>query len=614
MDSDKQASYCSLIKMAQTITSSLSDEKILQIILQETISVLPSADAGFFYLYSDEQQKLFLRAHAGFSQGYDEQHTIFLEVGEGISGKTFALGQGRILNGREKVIQESADMQPDHMNNYLHLTAHQDFPRDVISTVLKAQGQILGVLTIDNFNAETDFDEDDLELLQAAADHAAVVIVQVQLLQREQKHLQELEQLTQQLHVQHSALEQTLSIHNQLLNIALQNQGFDQVISFLSWSIGCPLVIYNLYLDILAASRQGEDKELPERLMESSSMKALLCDWQKQIIPLPESGEILYLVPLSGGNKLLGFIALWLQDREQLSQLESVVLNYGAMLLSLECLKQDAVLETSQKLKGEFIQGILRGNLDNSLVQQSRQLGFDDEDYFCVLLVKRSANDSKSGFIQELSNSQLMHSIIDLLQLMKIKSMVNRDKEFYCLLLAFDSQAVKNVADSLYKLTERLLQMQPQLQISVGRLYQGLQQVRISYRESKQCQILSDKYALRSRLINYEALGFLRLVLNSGDNEINAYIKDVLLPVMEHDHKKGSSLFKTLLFYVRCNKSLNAVAEEMHVHNNTVYSRIKRIEDLLKVDFDDTQQWINIQVACTVYELIEPKLEDLLRS
>ncbi|MEG1661518.1 MAG: helix-turn-helix domain-containing protein, partial [Clostridiales bacterium] len=317
---------------------------------------------------------------------------------------------------------------------------------------------------------------------------------------------------------------------------------------------------------------------------------------------------------LSGGNKLLGFIALWLQDREQLSQLESVVLNYGAMLLSLECLKQDAVLETSQKLKGEFIQGILRGNLDNSLVQQSRQLGFDDEDYFCVLLVKRSANDSKSGFIQELSNSQLMHSIIDLLQLMKIKSMVNRDKEFYCLLLAFDSQAVKNVADSLYKLTERLLQMQPQLQISVGRLYQGLQQVRISYRESKQCQILSDKYALRSRLINYEALGFLRLVLNSGDNEINAYIKDVLLPVMEHDHKKGSSLFKTLLFYVRCNKSLNAVAEEMHVHNNTVYSRIKRIEDLLKVDFDDTQQWINIQVACTVYELIEPKLEDLLRS
>ncbi len=559
---DKNDSYRSLIRMAQTITSSLNDKKILQIILQETISVLPSANAGFFYLYDEQSQMLHLRARSGFLQEYCEEDDIFLALGEGISGKTFMQGDSLILNGIQQVTACSSDMRSCNMDNYLMLTANHAFPRGVISTVLKAQGKVLGVMTIDNFFSERDFNEDDLELLQAAADHAAAAIVQARLLQREQKHLQDLEEVSRQLQKEHALLEQTVSIHNQLLNIAVQNEGFDQVVSFLSWSIGLPIIIYNLFLNPVAVSRTAENKQLPERIIEKSGMRALLCDWQPQQLPLPESGEQLQLLPITGANKLLGFLALWLKEGKVLSQLENIVLNYGAMLLALEWLKQNAIVETSQKLRGEFLQGVLWGNLDTGLMQQSRQLGFAAEDFYCVLLLQPGLSVGANSYMQELQSSCLLHQVTEQLDSLKLKGIVTEEKEYYCLLLSFPPQTVAAAANSLHKLAERLLQIHPSFRVAAGRTYQSLTHVRNSYREAHQCLVLTDKYSLKSRVVYYEQLGFLRLVLNSNEDEVNAYIKDMLLPIIEYDRKKSTDLFETLLNYVHCNKSLGVVAKK----------------------------------------------------
>ncbi|MEG1501407.1 MAG: GAF domain-containing protein, partial [Clostridiales bacterium] len=468
-DNIREGSYRSLLNMARTITSSLNDEKILHIILQETISVLPGADTGFLYLYDEEKNRLFLKARIGFRHEYHEYDNVNLKVGEAISGKTFQYGQSLILNGVEKVINYSSDMTDENMNNYLQLTSQQDFPRAVISTVLKAQSKILGVLTIDNFSSPIDFTEEDLQLLQAAADHAAVVISQAQLLRREKQYLKKMELMNQKLYKEHSLLEKTLNIHNQLISIALEGKGFGRIVGFLAKMIACPVTVFDLYLKPMAVSDNAQDKALPDNLLSCEEMKKLLYTQEKQRIFLEDPLESIHLLPVIGANKILGILGVWVAEDQQLSDLDNVVLNYTTMIIAMEWIKQDAILETSQKLKGEFMQGVLWGNLDRGLLEHSKQLGLDMEDFFAVILFSIVEDQAEQNLsIGNYQNKQILHSIINLLEKQHLKGIVNAEKDYLCLLLSTKDNKQNNANKDIDLLCQKLRQIYPLMRIGIG--------------------------------------------------------------------------------------------------------------------------------------------------
>jgi hypothetical protein len=109
------------------------------------------------------------------------------------------------------------------------------------------------VLTVDNFYSSGEFTSEDLELLQAAADHISVVINQAQLMKKEKEYRRQLEKVHLDLKNKHMLLEQTLKIHKKLTNIVLKDKGFEEIIKLLSDMIGYPTVVYNLFLKVVAA-------------------------------------------------------------------------------------------------------------------------------------------------------------------------------------------------------------------------------------------------------------------------------------------------------------------------------------------------------------------------
>src|SRR5699024_4705407 len=95
----------------------------------------------------------------------------------------------------------------------------------------------------------------------------------------------------------------------------------------------------------------------------------------------------------------------------------------------------------------------------------------------------------------------------------------------------------------------------------------------------------------------YGDIGLDRLFLHHSSQEIDQFIDDTFSrfsPNNTHDKE----LEKTLMTYVDLNHSASRTAKALHIHINTFYQRLNKIEDLLELDLNNSEDVLKIQLAC----------------
>lgn len=86
----------------------------------------------------------------------------------------------------------------------------------------------------------------------------------------------------------------------------------------------------------------------------------------------------------------------------------------------------------------------------------------------------------------------------------------------------------------------------------------------------------------RTDIVRFRDMGFYKLLYSiPEDNLMLDYYHEVMDPLLEHDRKHGSSYKETLFRYLLHDGSLQAVADDMYTHRNTVNYRMGRIRELL---------------------------------
>lgn len=67
-------------------------------------------------------------------------------------------------------------------------------------------------------------------------------------------------------------------------------------------------------------------------------------------------------------------------------------------------------------------------------------------------------------------------------------------------------------------------------------------------------------------------------------------------------HKRGGDLERTLLAYIASDRSASKAADKLHIHINTLYQRVKKIEDILGLSFGNQEHMLRMQLACYLRE------------
>lgn len=145
--------------------------------------------------------------------------------------------------------------------------------------------------------------------------------------------------------------------------------------------------------------------------------------------------------------------------------------------------------------------------------------------------------------------------------------------------------------------------------IGIGDMVEGLEHIDQSYYSAVAAARKSraDDVPLRA----FRDMGIHQLLLTVRDDEfIRRFIQKQLGALIEYDRLHESELLETLRKYLLYNYSVNHVAEEMHLHRNTVNKRILLIKSLLQGNTFQGEDRICLETAMICLDFYNKENKD----
>jgi sugar diacid utilization regulator len=288
-------------------------------------------------------------------------------------------------------------------------------------------------------------------------------------------------------------------------------------------------------------------------------------------------------------------------------------LEHACTVISLELVKEQAIFDAQEKINGELIDVLFAGKMDGTILQKTKQMDFDPMGDYLAIMIR----------LDELDNPHKRNSILrHLVQLANrvflknsLKGIAVRNHDQIVVLLTFQQKVSPTYAH--HQVKELVSKFQQEIQIKnwgttvsigIGRIHSSLLKVTKSMQEAAKCLQFLHSYGGENQVISYKDLGVQRLLLQNTEDELIDFINEILGPLFEYDQSRKGELLPTLFAYLERNQNAKEAAESIHVHTNTLMYRLKRIEEILSTDLSDSQQFLNIHLAVSLYPFLKDKL------
>ncbi|WP_057914169.1 PucR family transcriptional regulator [Peribacillus muralis] len=269
-------------------------------------------------------------------------------------------------------------------------------------------------------------------------------------------------------------------------------------------------------------------------------------------------------------------------------------------------MKEQAVFEAQQRLKGEFIEIHFSGKMDDSLKRKAKHLQIDESrDYMVVNInIKGSGHDEKKRHLAEIANKVCREENKNGLIVTKHNQII--------MLFSFDSKSTLSYSNAkvesvinlfLAELTFKKWDIS--VSFGIGRLKSGLANAYKSAQEASKCLQFIQGHNLRTNVLKYSVLGIHRLLLQSSEEELKDFIQETLGPLIKYDRTKKGDLLHTLIKYLENNQKGTDTAKILHLHINTLNYRLRRIEEILSMHLSDTEKFLNLQLTIKMYHYMK---------
>ncbi|WP_429841512.1 helix-turn-helix domain-containing protein [Brevibacillus sp. FIR094] len=572
-----------LFEGIRSISATLDVHQIVRGIIGNALAVIPAADAGLLHLYDPSIDRLIPKATVGFHD------TVFKDlkmcVGESIAGKVFEEGIPRLYKTSQETTHAMKDISADNFHSLNHAKTLRDL-NGLLCVPISREEKRIGVLVLHQFHQENVFTEYDLDLLQGFADQTSIALQNAELYAEVKQAYEHMAAISAELQAKHDDLIQRNHIHESIKQLSLQNKGAETIVKALSKMTG-----YSIYFaDWL------EQKMYPEKSALFFSWDELYTLVNKRRQPVsvnlfsPSSGadQLFCLYPLINGSIFLGCLMIPLDERG-LSDLARMTVEQGNAVLILDLVKKQSISSVLYKRAHDLFQELIASK-GNELFDRARSMGLQPQATYYVVY----------AHLTQCHDLALLEANIHRLitrwkwEFSKTQMFVYGFHNHVTLLISRDG---KDIRERLQQASyEWGLGKEASLSIGVGSMASGIEQISKSYEEAKKA---AHYLTNRSRygVLHYKDLGVNRLMLNQSQADIDAFIQDVFAPFWQ-DPEKYQEWEQTIIAYMKCSQSPQLTAKELHIHVNTLYQRLRKVEELLHIDLRNPEDLLKLQLAC----------------
>ncbi|KIH98057.1 hypothetical protein LP52_15235 [Streptomonospora alba] len=462
----------------------------------------------------------------------------------------------------------------------------------LLGVPLVAGGRVLGVLFAAN-RSKHEFVPDEIALLSAFADHAAVVLQTTRLLEQARVAAQEAERANSILASNVTAMERASTVHEDLTAVVLRGGSAHEVAETLGKALDRPVTILDRELALIVEPDNGgmhyceTDGDLPHSVHEAIAASRLSgrCVFIEDTAPLPEVAVAIVAAETFLGAVLVGYGDLELREVEQRT------IERAAQIAALVEVKQEAVAAAEDRVRGELLSDILRA----------------DQHRWQELLLRARARDVRldelrSVVVATVPADGRRPALEGLRRAVEGGLVGERDG----MLVILSPQDDPMTAAHEVRHTLNRVQRGPVLAVA-GPPAPSVEALGTCFEAARRCVELMRKLNTTEGTADARAYEPYMAMFGTGGEHLSGFIESTIGPVLRWDEERGTELFETLSAFADSHASPSRTARFLHVHINTVTQRLDRISALLGPEWREPESLFRVSVAARLHALARPK-------
>lgn len=173
-----------------------------------------------------------------------------------------------------------------------------------------------------------------------------------------------------------------------------------------------------------------------------------------------------------------------------------------------------------------------------------------------------------------------------------------------CFVLVVNALSTEQLKDIIERFTEKLKHRMPgsHISVGVGSMVTDLSNLQLAYKRAR----ATVDMALRTGqdLLWFDEMGIYRLLSQVSDTRLLREMgEETLRPLLEYDKLHDTLYVETLRHYLASERSIQAVAQQMQTHRNTIIYRINNIKKMLNCDLETPEDRQKYLIACMIAKM-----------
>ena len=494
---------------------------------------------------------------------------------------------GKVLASRSPhwVPDYAASTLIDHDPDFDRLAAAEGLVA-LLGVPLVLRGEAVGALFAAD-RSQRSFQTDEIALLIAFADHAAVALDNARLYEASQTALRELRIAYRQIEEHMAVMERAQAIHEALTGVVLGGGTPGEVAQLLADQLGGSVTLLDRSGSMVV---RRDSAASPCRTASETDLAAAVRNAQltgRCTTSVDTSGVNLSVASIQAGDSYLGAL-VW--SREPVAvphDIDLRTLERATHIMGLLILKERAVAEASERLSGELLTELIIGSPGISPAQRARtQARNIDADRLELVVVADSPT---------LSSTELSRHLHD----------IARD----CAGLAGEhlgraTMIVHSVDDD-----KTVEEVHRRLRRAVGGPVVVVGERAVNHEWARAFSLASRCGAVM-RAIGHTDLGattgrhalYAMIFDPERVHELGRFISDAIGSLLDYDRRRGTDLVDTLSAYYANHTNVAATARALHVHVNTLLKRLDRAGSILGLDWRHEND-LELQLGLRLHQL-----------
>lgn len=497
--------------------------------------------------------------------------------GTGVGGRVIATGAAAWVSN----YLETRDVPHDETFDDLVL------PEGMVALLgvpLLVGHEVIGVLFAAD-RTERPFEHDEVALLSAFADHAAIALNNARLYDESRSALKQLQSAYSTIEKQVAAMERAQAVHESLTRVVLKGGGAQEIAGLLVEHLEGAVTVFDRTGAVTAKCVHPDGAEQPSQRPSPDAVEQARQSG-RWATTTDSTGLWHSAATVQAGDTHLG--ALLVTRSHEPTAVDIRTLERAAQIMGLLVLKETAVAEAEERVRGELLTELLVSAPPVGPAQRARaQARGIDISGLDALIVAESATrtspeisrrlhalSSEWGGLagEHLGRATLLLSATDLAGVARtVHARLRRDFGAPVRVVA------ERVSDDSWGRAFDLASRCCALMETLGVTDQGS---------------TTDQYAMFALVFDAERR-----------HDLDRFLSDTIEPLVSYDHRRSTQLVATLSAYFHHAGNLTRTAEALHVHMNTLLKRLDRVETVLGEGWRGPDTALQLQVALRLHAL-----------